>query len=239
MPKFVSKPVPVQVKKTQTKRVPKQDVDDNFLEEAIKRTTKEERLEKTIDKLVKGLEDEKALIKRHGSILEKYNDLGAGTTDQRLKVNAKTEQLKTQLKEVEATGIEADIDRKKQEIMVQEKVVAKLLEDEATVKEYDKQLAEIDATLASLKQNLLESNHDAEILQKNIDNPKFNLCSNPDCCKEGVKECSRCKNVRYCGTECQRIHWPTHKPFCVVIRKGGRKTKRNPKPTKTRKRIKN
>jgi hypothetical protein len=29
-----------------------------------------------------------------------------------------------------------------------------------------------------------------------------------------LKECSRCRRVKYCGAECQRLHWPSHKKEC-------------------------
>ena len=29
--------------------------------------------------------------------------------------------------------------------------------------------------------------------------------------------CARCKEVCYCGRECQRAAWPEHKPTCVVL----------------------
>lgn len=40
-----------------------------------------------------------------------------------------------------------------------------------------------------------------------------------DCknCGEREKEllkCSRCKKVYYCGADCQRKNWPTHKLTC-------------------------
>jgi hypothetical protein len=28
------------------------------------------------------------------------------------------------------------------------------------------------------------------------------------------RRCSRCKEEIYCGTECQKIHWPVHKKIC-------------------------
>lgn len=30
-----------------------------------------------------------------------------------------------------------------------------------------------------------------------------------------LSQCSRCKAVKYCGPECQKGHWPTHKAECV------------------------
>ena len=32
----------------------------------------------------------------------------------------------------------------------------------------------------------------------------------------GLKTCDRCKRLRYCSVECQRAHWPTHKPECKM-----------------------
>jgi len=34
---------------------------------------------------------------------------------------------------------------------------------------------------------------------------------------EKVLLCGRCKVVCYCGKECQRLHWPTHKIGCVSV----------------------
>jgi hypothetical protein len=39
-------------------------------------------------------------------------------------------------------------------------------------------------------------------------------CSNPECGGIGPKRCSRCKQVRYCGRECQLAHWKAHKADC-------------------------
>ena len=43
---------------------------------------------------------------------------------------------------------------------------------------------------------------------------KENKCSHCKCTKEGLKKCSKCHLVQYCNTNCQRMHWKTHKPFC-------------------------
>ena len=42
------------------------------------------------------------------------------------------------------------------------------------------------------------------------------LCANC-AAKIGYHKCSGCKSsssLRYCGRDCQRKHWPTHKPSC-------------------------
>jgi hypothetical protein len=39
-------------------------------------------------------------------------------------------------------------------------------------------------------------------------------------CEKGLrlKPCSRCRNVVYCGNECQRAHWKGgHKESCIPI----------------------
>lgn len=56
----------------------------------------------------------------------------------------------------------------------------------------------------------------------------FNVCAiktvipleiQPACACCGVKDqelhvCSRCRSVKYCGRDCQKQHWPTHKLLC-------------------------
>lgn len=39
-------------------------------------------------------------------------------------------------------------------------------------------------------------------------------CSKPATHDEPLQQCSRCKSVRYCGSACQRAHWPKHKVMC-------------------------
>ena len=41
-----------------------------------------------------------------------------------------------------------------------------------------------------------------------------NKCNYCKCTKEGLKKCSKCHLVQYCDTNCQRMYWKTHKPFC-------------------------
>ena len=58
---------------------------------------------------------------------------------------------------------------------------------------------------------------------------KLQHSSNPSSCKtscdrltcsycnhtsDGLKQCSRCHSVQYCGRECQKKHWNTHKSDC-------------------------
>jgi len=45
------------------------------------------------------------------------------------------------------------------------------------------------------------------------------LCTKEKCSycsrnSEDLKRCSRCHSVQYCGRDCQRKHWPTHKREC-------------------------
>jgi ankyrin repeat protein len=39
-------------------------------------------------------------------------------------------------------------------------------------------------------------------------------CSNPGCSGAGLKKCTGCKKVRYCGQACQLAHWKAHKAAC-------------------------
>jgi ankyrin repeat protein len=39
-------------------------------------------------------------------------------------------------------------------------------------------------------------------------------CSKPGCAGAGRKKCTGCKQVRYCGEQCQLAHWPVHKAEC-------------------------
>ncbi len=56
------------------------------------------------------------------------------------------------------------------------------------------------------------------------------VCDNSDCVKtqwidlkDGIvipfKHCGICKYVYYCSAECQRHHWPTHRPSCSKLPK--------------------
>jgi hypothetical protein len=47
-------------------------------------------------------------------------------------------------------------------------------------------------------------------------------CLNPGCLGAGIKKCTSCKRVRYCGQVCQFAHWPAHKAACKAYKaKGG------------------
>jgi hypothetical protein len=42
------------------------------------------------------------------------------------------------------------------------------------------------------------------------------LCCNPVCSGHlNLKQCSRCRTVRYCSSECQKKDWPRHKTACI------------------------
>lgn len=42
------------------------------------------------------------------------------------------------------------------------------------------------------------------------------LCSHLPCVKLAYYKCAKCKQVSYCGPECQKIHWKSHKPHCCA-----------------------
>lgn len=49
-------------------------------------------------------------------------------------------------------------------------------------------------------------------------NPGCTYCKNVECLnKIKFKWCSRCHVVAYCGKECQRKDWNTHKKYCLKI----------------------
>ena len=41
------------------------------------------------------------------------------------------------------------------------------------------------------------------------------VCGNCQLAKPDLKVCSRCMKVSYCGRECQKAHYPSHKSQCA------------------------
>jgi len=42
------------------------------------------------------------------------------------------------------------------------------------------------------------------------------VCLDERSTKQELLQCSRCKTVRYCGTQHQRADWPSHKKICIA-----------------------
>ena len=49
--------------------------------------------------------------------------------------------------------------------------------------------------------------------KKNEQMCSFERCSNRD----NLQACAKCRKVRYCGTHCQKLHWPFHKQECKLL----------------------
>jgi hypothetical protein len=47
---------------------------------------------------------------------------------------------------------------------------------------------------------------------------KNELLTCAQCGKIANKWCSKCKNVKYCGVDCQKLNWGFHKQNCIPIR---------------------
>jgi hypothetical protein len=71
----------------------------------------------------------------------------------------------------------------------------------------------------SFKEGLRNCSHGHGDCKANI--KASNKCASPSCGIESVsmKLCSKCKDVYYCGRDCQVAHWPDHKARCKAISK--------------------
>ena len=49
----------------------------------------------------------------------------------------------------------------------------------------------------------------------------MSVCSNSGCNKSATNKCSACLRVSYCGKECQKAHYPSHKSACKAARAAG------------------
>jgi RNA recognition motif-containing protein len=60
-----------------------------------------------------------------------------------------------------------------------------------------------------------------EFVADHVDNPTFTKKRICDVCKkdnDDCKWCSVCKNIRYCGRECQTADWKHHKKVCTATK---------------------
>ena len=45
-------------------------------------------------------------------------------------------------------------------------------------------------------------------------------CSSCELKSDSLKKCSACKQVAYCGADCQSLDWKYHRPVCESFRAG-------------------
>jgi hypothetical protein len=50
--------------------------------------------------------------------------------------------------------------------------------------------------------------------KKRSDRMDFVLTTCAVCGNAGTQKCGKCKNIRYCGPDCQKRHWPRHRSEC-------------------------
>mmetsp|Transcript_11455 Transcript_11455/g.32181 ORF Transcript_11455/g.32181 Transcript_11455/m.32181 type:complete len:251 (-) Transcript_11455:15-767(-) len=60
-------------------------------------------------------------------------------------------------------------------------------------------------------ENLMPSASHAATVTKGPDD-----CQSLSCSAPGTMRCGRCKVVKYCGRDCQRAHWGSHKATCTA-----------------------
>ena len=57
----------------------------------------------------------------------------------------------------------------------------------------------------------------AEVVKAGRGERKEGMCARCGRVEGGLKACMKCKKVRYCGQECQRVDWKAHKKSCGVV----------------------
>ena len=60
--------------------------------------------------------------------------------------------------------------------------------------------------------DLISEIYNVDNIEYFMDDPK---CSN--CGKEASNRCSRCKSEWYCGKDCQKLRWKSHKEYCAKL----------------------
>jgi tetratricopeptide (TPR) repeat protein len=63
----------------------------------------------------------------------------------------------------------------------------------------------------------IRGNLEAAVKDRLFQTSSAELLSCVVCGDEGKSSCSKCKQVRYCGRECQLKHWPIHKRICKKV----------------------
>lgn len=68
--------------------------------------------------------------------------------------------------------------------------------------------------MEAIKKYLVDQCEGETIILKQEDTNEFDSCNNCNKCPKHLMKCSRCKDVRYCNTKCQKEDWKYHKSVC-------------------------
>ena len=81
------------------------------------------------------------------------------------------------------------------------------------------QIDELRVILGPINQKWEDATAEVERLEgilKEVRHPNYHLCHNPACFNHGKETCNGCNAVYYCGVECKRADWKSHKPLCAA-----------------------
>jgi hypothetical protein len=84
----------------------------------------------------------------------------------------------------------------------------------STVSAPDLIMAEVVAVPTALPYTLTEADHLILLALDARNLREHKHCNACNALPRYARRCMGCRNARYCGTVCQRLHWPTHRAEC-------------------------